>query len=405
MGKKILWLSHFLPFPPKGGNLQRSYNLLKEVSKKHEVTLLAFNQISICPSQEEMENSKIQLEKICRVAGIFPIKSDAHAWNRFALGLKSLSPWKTYTMEWLQSREYKKAVNNLINNNHYDIIHVDTISLIPHIKNIKNIKISLTHHNIESDMLIRRSKNETNLIKSCLFFYEGIKLKKIEREICRKADINITCSTLDSNRLANIVPGCKCIDIPNGVDLAYFKPISGKKNAQSLVFAGGLAWYPNLAAMTFFLKSIWPNLTQELPDISMTIIGRSPPDWMKEMQNTYPKLKIAGFVDDVRPYIDAATLYICPINDGGGTKLKILDALAMGKAIIAHPIACEGIDVENNKNIIFAETADQYIYEIKKIINSPEKIKKISDGALKLAHEKYDFVSIGIKLSSIYENL
>ena len=403
--KKILWLSHFLPYPPKGGMLQRSYNLLKEISKNHEVTLLAFNQSKLCVTKADAENAFKHLGEFCKIAGLVDIESEKSSFNKLKLLLGGFLPGRTYTLDWLKSSNYSQVLADTLGLEKFDIIHVDTISLVPYVMNLSAYKRVLNHHNIESLMLLRRSENEKNMLKKLYFFYEGIKLKKYEKKVCPVFDLNITCSNLDSERLNSFSPDSQCLDIPNGVDLAYFKSTCSTAIDKSIIFAGGLSWYPNLDAMTFFLKEVWPRLSQEIPDVTMTVVGRSPAPWMAELQNVYPNLKVTGFVDDVRPYFDAAFLYVCPIRDGGGTKLKVLDALAMKKTLISHSIACEGIDVVENESVVFAETADEYINQIKSLFDNRERALMIAENGYKVVSEKYDFVKVGERLSSAYENL
>lgn len=403
--KKILWLSHFIPYPPKGGNLQRSYNLIREVSKNHEITLLTFNQSKIISSSESLHNAVAHFSKFCKVAGVVNILSEYSAFRRLCLLLKGLLPWKTYTVSWLESLEFASNLESLLKENSFDVIHFDTISLVPYVKYIKNAKVVLNHHNIESLMMLRRSENESNILKKIYFYQEGKKIARYERDVCKLFDLNITCSDLDTNRLKEITGMSNCITIPNGVDLEYFNPIDIAIKPKSLIFAGGLTWYPNLDAMSFFLKSVWPILVKEVPDVSMTIIGRSPPTWMIEMQDLYPNLKVTGFVDDVRPYIAEAHIYVCPIKDGGGTKLKVLDALAMKKTLIADQIACEGIDVKDQESVIFASSADEYLRAIKLLIADQELAGRIAEKGLELINEKYSFVKIGEQLSTAYSEL
>ena len=403
--KKVLWLSHFIPFPPKGGNLQRSYNLIKELSKAHDVTLLTFNQSNIIGTPESLQAAQKHFSEFCTLADVLPIPSERTKAQRAILLLKGLLPWRTYTVSWLESKEFAAKLKALISNNHFDIIHVDTISLTPYVNHLKNIKVVLNHHNIESAMMLRRAENENNLLKKFYFYQEGIKLQRLERRICNKFDLNITCSDLDSERLKAIAGITDCISIPNGVDLDYFQPIATRIKPKSLVFAGGLSWYPNLDAMTFFLKSVWPELVKQIPGISMTVIGKNPPAWMLEMQKEFSNLHIAGFVDDVRPYLAEAQIYICPIKDGGGTKLKVLDALAMGKALIADEIACEGIEVVNNKSVIFASTPAEYIEKIKYLIDNPTIGEELARNGTQLIQNQYSFQSIGKKMADIYNNL
>lgn len=401
--KNVLWLSHLLPYPPKGGVLQRSYNLIKEASKKHKITLLAFNQKNLCSSEEALREGIEHLSQFCEVVDVIPIDAEASTLSKLLLLARGLIPGKTYTVSWLESQTYHRRLHALLKERHFDVIHVDTISLAPYTYDLHGYKKILNHHNVESLMMLRRAENEENLLKKIYFFQEGKKLMKYEREVCEKFDVNVTCSDLDAERLNQIAPGIQSFGIPNGVDLNYFSPISSPIKKNSIVFAGGLSWYPNLDAMKFFLTKVWPRLVQEIPDVSMTIIGRSPPQWMLQMQEKFENLTITGFVEDVRPYIASAYLYVCPIRDGGGTKLKVLDALAMGKLLIANPIACEGISVEHGKNVIFAATVEEYIEAIKEAFANPELTRFIGDNAYELIKTKYSFQQIGKDLSAIYE--
>ena len=403
--KKILWLSHFIPFPPKGGNLQRSYNLIRELSKEHDLTLLSFNQSSIVGTPQLLQDSKEHFSQFCTVADVLPIPTESSKFQKALLLLKGLLPWRTYTVSWLESKDFTIKLNALLAHKSFDIIHVDTISLAPYVSHLKNIKAVLNHHNIESAMMLRRAENESNLFKKIYFYQEGVKLQKLERRICNKFHLNITCSDLDSERLKAAAGVTNCISIPNGVDLDYFQPMAGKIKPKSLVFAGGMSWYPNLDAMNFFLKSVWPRLVKQIPDISLTIIGKNPPQWMSDMQKEYPNILVTGFVDDVRPYLAEAEIYICPIKDGGGTKLKVLDALAMGKALIADAIACEGIEVVNNKSVIFASTPAEYIEKIKYLLENPKINQELSRNGNQLIKDLYGFQSIGKKMSGIYNSM
>jgi polysaccharide biosynthesis protein PslH len=403
--KKILWLSHLLPYPPKGGVLQRSYNLIKEASKNHKITLLAFNQGNLCKTRQEMDEGITHLRQYCDFVDLIEIESEKSKMAKLQLLLGGLLPGQTYTTDWLKSKKFNAVLEGTLASNEFDIIHIDTISLAPYVINLHQYKKVLNHHNIESLMLLRRAKNEKNIFKKIYFHWEGLKLKQYEKKHCNKFNLNITCSNLDSDRLIEHAPGITCIDIPNGVDLSYFKSANPTLLDRSIVFAGGLSWYPNHDAMTFFLKDVWPQLNIEVPDVKMTVIGRSPATWMIELQKQYPNLTVTGFVDDVRPYIDKAYLYVCPIRDGGGTKLKVLDALAMKKLLIAHPIACEGIAVVDGESVIFATTPEEYIVKIKESFANKTKSLEIAENGYQIIADQYDFIKIGEKLSLAYNSI
>ena len=401
----ILWLSHLVPYPPKGGVKQRSFNLMKEISQYHKLFIICFSQKSQQPKAENRREALAGLSSVGRIVGHFTFDSDQSQLNRMILATKSLFTRDPYTVNWLKKQGVGSLIRGTIDEQSIDLIHFDTISWSAYLKNTNGCIRVLNHHNIESHMMLRRAGNENNYLKKLYYYQEGWKLKTYEEHVCNQFDLNITCSSKDTGRLLERLPDLRVDTIPNGVDLNYFHPLGLEQKANSMVFAGGLSWYPNIAAMEFFARQVWPDLIKYVPDASMTVIGRNPPQWIIDFANNTSNFKVTGFVDDVRPYIDHAAVYVCPITDGGGTKLKILDALAMGKAIIAHPIACEGIDVVEGENVIFAETPADYIVAIRMLFNDLMLRNNLGINGRKLVEEKYDYVNIGRKLNRLYSTL
>lgn len=406
---RILWLSHLVPYPPKGGVLQRSYHLLNQTSKYFDVDLIAFNQPNLMApmfeSQEKGLNiSKAKLGEFCKSIDIFNIPSGSSGLNKLALAFKSLLSKDPYNINWLKSNEYAEKIKLALVEKDYDLVHFDTICLYPFLPLIpKNISISLDHHNIESEMLHRRCANESNPLKKLYFWQEAKRLESYERTFCKVAGVNITCSELDSERLLKLVPEARTEDIPNGVDIDYFTPIQPEKTSEKkIIFIGRLNWYPNTKAVLYLANQIWPLLKATIPDITCDIIGANPPSQVLELSKQDPSFKVHGFVDDIIPYMKPNTVYVCPLTDGGGTKLKILDALAMGMPIVADPIACEGINVTNQMNVLFSNTPEQYIENIKRILSDDDLSKQLSLNARELAENEYSYNSIGQKLSKTF---
>jgi glycosyltransferase involved in cell wall biosynthesis len=409
---KILWLSHLIPYPPKGGVLQRSYYLLREISRYHDIDLLAFNQKGLMSTfyktqEEGKKNAHNYLSEYCSSVSFIDIPSDASLSHKRKLALKSLFTKMPYTLNWLLSPDFEKELSRHLANNDYDFVHFDTISLAPYIDLCATTPTSLDHHNIESHMLYRRASKESNLLKKIYFWQEGSRLEQFEKIFCPMFDFNFTCSEIDSKRLEKISPESKVHTISNGVDIDYFDPIPFVKKEDRLLFIGTLNWYPNIEAVQFIAKKIFPSLKKIRPGIHIDIIGAHPPQELVELSNEEPNFHVHGFVDDIRPYFRKAKLYICPIKDGGGTKLKILDALSMGMTIVADPIACEGIDVENKKNVIFAENPEQYVKTICDLLSDPDKRVNLEKNARNLAVTKYSNESVGKSLQDLfvqYEN-
>ncbi|MDX2505576.1 MAG: glycosyltransferase [Gammaproteobacteria bacterium] len=405
---RILWLSHLVPYPPKGGVLQRAHYMLREVARYHEVDLVAFNQKSLMapffPSLEVgLDEAEKVLGEFCRDTYFLDIPADKTKSGKYLMALKSIFSSDPYTINWLKSKEYAQLVDRLLAENEYDLVHFDTISLLPYFDSIGSIPAVLDHHNIESHMLLRRVENETNALKKWYYGQEGKRLEKFEKEYCPQFALNITCSEVDANRLQEIAVGCRAVEVPNGVDIDFFKADGSEHRPNSLIFVGRLNWYPNTAAVRFIAHQLWPALKAAIPDINIDIIGANPPEDLVALSGEDLDFRVHGFVDDIHSFMNTAAVYLCPITDGGGTKLKILDALSMKKAIVAHPIACEGIRVSNGKNVMFAESVDDYVAAIKQLFKDGERRKAMGKEARALIEAEYSYTKIGKQLSELYQ--
>lgn len=407
---KILWLSHLVPYPPKGGVLQRSYNLIREICKYNDLTLIAFIQPNLIKSRlSKMDTGLVEahecLSKFCDHVEFIEIPCERSSYGKYLLALKSLLTIDPYTINWLKSDVMKESIKRINNITAFDLVHFDTISLGSYIDEFTNIPKVLDHHNIESHMMLRRAVKEKNPFKHLYYYQEGKKLQYYEKKICHQFDLHLTCSPVDSNNLIKIDSSLAITEILNGVDINYFYPQLKNEMSKHLIFAGALNWYPNRDAMIYFADKIWPLLKKKIPDITMNVVGSSPPQKLLNLANEDDHFKIHGFVDDVREYISRATVYVCPIRDGGGTKLKILDAFSMGIATVAHPIACEGIDVCNGENVLLASSAEQFVSKIELLFTDTDRRRRIALNARALVERKYDFSQIGKKLSNCYQQL
>jgi polysaccharide biosynthesis protein PslH len=406
---KVLWFSHLVPYPEMGlGVLQRSYHLVRELSRAHQVYLLAFVQRKIIADllgdvEEGLQRARAHLGQYCARVAFLPIPSDCSRSARMWLAARSLMGAYPYTIRWLQSDAARRVAADWNASIDFDVVHFDTLSLAPYRKIFARSAKSLDHHNIESDMMLRRARIEEHPLKRLYFWQEGLRLRRYERHVCPHFDLNITCSSLDTERLKRVAPGAVVTEVPNGVDTEYFRPSGDFECPNSLVFAGNMSWYPNAAAMLFFADSVWPALKAELPGVTMDVIGGNPPPRLAALAAQDRHFRVHGFVPDARPYISRAALYVCPIMDGGGTKLKILDALAMGKAIVAHPIACEGIEVRDGRDVIFAREPAEFVRSIARLLESAELRRRLSLSARSLAESSYSYSLIGRRLVSEIE--
>jgi glycosyltransferase involved in cell wall biosynthesis len=408
---KILWLSHLVPFPPKGGVLQRSFNLIKQMAKHHEITLIAFNQKALLESslpdeRSPIEYSKARLLDYVKSVEVLDIPEETIPKGRYLIALKALLKGQAYNMEWLISRQARSHISKVIEQTDFDLVHFDTISLAPYMDLIGKTPSVLNHHNFESEMLKSRSLTESNFLLSIFYKYESDRLFGSEERYCKRACLNITCSDDDSEMMRSKIPRANFDVVPNGVDIEYFYPSKEDQVRKgNIVLVGGLSWYPNREAVEYFIREIWPRIKAEFPDMTVDIVGRNPTREIIEFGESERNAQVHGFVDDVRSYLWQADFYFCPIRTGGGTKLKILDALAAGCCIISDPFACKGIAVEEGRHVLFAEEPGDYVNKIKAAKSDPEISKRLREEGPLLIKNKYSYESIGNSFSEMVSRL
>jgi glycosyltransferase involved in cell wall biosynthesis len=404
---RILWASHIIPYPPKSGVHLRSYNLLRAVAAKNEVDLIAFVQepwleIFYSSREEAIQDCERHLRQFCSTVRFLRIAKLARPFGKARTAIEGLFLPQCYTVRWLQGAAAWKIFADLSGKTAYDLVHFDTLSLAPFRPLFSKVPATLGHHNVESQILHRRARNEDIWLKRLYFSQESWRVRKYEARVANDFVRHITCSELDCERLRTIAPQIRAVSIPNGVDVEYFHP-SAVATSESLIFVGSLNWYPNVDAVLFLLREVWPLLQVRVPDVRLDIVGSAPPASVLRLAASLRNVRVHGFVDDVRPLIESAAVYVCPIRDGGGTKLKLLDAFAMQKCVVAHPIACEGIEVIPERHVLLAETAGAFAHSIQTVLENRALRESIGKAARELVVHRYSFAQIGRQLCAEFD--
>jgi len=400
---QVLWLSHVVPYPPKAGVLLRAYYLLKSVAERHAVDLVAFVQRPLLETyyptlDEGLDDSRRTLERFCRSVTFLPIAAIERPFGKVRTALEGLLLEDCYMARWLRSDAGTQVLLRLTAEHRYDLAHFDVISLAPYRRLLPAVPATLGYHNIESHMLLRRAEKDDHLLRKLYFRQEGKRLARYEQRVAHQFAGHITCSELDSVRLKALVPGIEPVCIPNGVDVDYFSPLRGQTKRHSLIFVSTLTWYPNVDAVLFLLREIWPALKELVPDVTLDIVGAGAPPAVVELAREREGITLHGFVPDIRPLLDAAAIFVCPIRDGGGTKLKVLDAFAMAKCVVAHPIACEGIDVTDGVDVVLAKSAQEFAQRVALLLDDDQRRVEIGAAARELVVSRYAFDAIGKRL-------
>ncbi len=400
---RILWLGHNLAYPPKGGPLQRNYNLLREAAREHEVHALVFDQPASRPQGVTPEDCVEALSKFCASVDWVPLPTDSLQVGRYCRAISGLVTGEPYEFKWLRSKEMVGRLKRLTSRIHFDVVHADTLGLSPYVPLIPHAGAVLNHHDIESALVRRRASHESNILRRAFWSQEAAHLLAAEQRWCSAFDVNVVVSE-NEGQLVEASRGDSAIFVvPNGVDVQYFTPRPDPGGAR-LLFCGRLDQLANRGAITYFFKAIWPGLSGRVKHLEIDVVGKNAPTWLVELSQRDKRVHVPGFVDDVRPYFQKATVFVCPITDGGGTRLKILDALAMGMPIVSTTFAASGLMLRDGEHLLLADTPEAFVDQILNVLSNTELRRRLAQRACEIAKQTYSWDTIGRSLVAAYEH-
>jgi glycosyltransferase involved in cell wall biosynthesis len=274
---------------------------------------------------------------------------------------------RTYWEHWFHDRRVAAGLRRRIEEFEPDAVHLDSVLLARYAPTVPNGRLVLSHHNVESDLYAQRATVARPIVRAALE-REARKLLALEQRVGRDAAMNVVVSEADARRLRALVPGARTTVVSNGVDTDFFCPDAGvSPRDKSLVFVGGMNWYPNRLAIEWLASELWPSLADDDPARTMTIVGSDPPASLLARAANDSRLTVTGYVDDVRPYMTSSAIFVCPIRFGGGTRLKILDALAMRRPLVSTAVGVSGLGLREGTHYLRAETAEEFVGQVSRL--------------------------------------
>ena len=379
--------------------MQRSFHLLRHAAAHHEVHLLALHQPRLLPMAMDLATSVDALSRLCASVRVIPIPAERSAYHRFLAAAWSIASNAPFDVTWLHSSAMEVAVTRSLDAGGIDLVHVDTVGLWPYVSRSTCCPIVLGHHNIESGLISQRAALERSAWRAALRRHDAAKLRALEDHASTRAAVNLVVSRLDADRLGTVAPGAVVEVVENGVDTDYWQPTDDP--GHGIVFVGTLGWHPNRDAVEFLLSEVWPVLSANNQDRRLFIVGRDPPAAARAAAGD-PRVQVTGFVPDVRPYLRAASIFVCPIRIGGGTRLKVLDALAMGKPLVATALAVEGLELTEGEHYLRAETAMEFVTQIERLEQHPELRRALGAAGRRRVTDRHDWRVIGHQLDMAY---
>jgi len=307
------------------------------------------------------------------------------------------------------SSEMSAAFTRAVRGQHFDLVHLDSIHMAACVGPITEAmggkpRLVYNWHNIESEVMRRYQAGERSPVRRLYSAITAGQIARLERSILHSAFGHVVCSERERYQLLNIASEARIAVVPNGVDTAYFdEPGMPAAPPTRVVFVGLMNYHANVEAAVSFARDIWPRLRSRLPGVTLTIVGASPAPAVLDLRGL-PGIEVTGTVPDVRPYYREALAAIVPLRTGGGTRLKILEAMAAGVPVISTPLGAEGLDVTPGGNIILADPydPDTWVRELASVAESGSRRQQLTASARQLVRARYDWNTLGESLCQTY---
>jgi polysaccharide biosynthesis protein PslH len=389
---KILFVSALLPYPLYSGGQIRIYNLLKNVSAKHEITLLSF--IRNVRERQYYKNLEFvpRLETVYRgkrlrlryLAGAF--------FGRYPLLLASYD-----------NKQMRDLIIREIRREKYDLIHIEPFYVYPSLP-VTGLPLVVAEHNVEFEVYEKYARNVRIPLAQPILNFEAQRIKFWETKVLRKADRIIAVSDGDKAKLAEISGSKNITVVENGIDPEFFafaeKTFSGK--TKRFLFVGNFLWLPNLDLLDRLVKQIWPGIKAKLPDATLTIVGHNIPRQVQH-QDLRSGIEFKGDVPDIRTEYAKADIMLAPVTIAGGSKYKILEAMAAGLAVITTKAGIDGLAVKPDQHLALSSGISDYADISADVYKNPGRWRTICRSARQFVEAKYGWAGIAPKLIQVWE--
>ena len=447
---------HFVPrfpWPLNTGAKLRNYHLARQLARRTQISLLAFTdqgpetshdstQLSIREQCKSMQNGA-ELDPAEQLLA-FPepfykrettVGRDKSYTSakiiRGAVGRTPL-PLLNYT-----TTAMKLALERILSKDEFDVVQIESIHLLAYLPIIRAAKsrplVILDWHNIESDLMHQYSERSIGTLRRAYARRTSAQLSRLERRAMKEFDAHVVVSDSDRAKLLDYAGDARIFVIENGVDTDYYSdkriesahaawvaqqddavassldlrsesPYAGSTLRYRVVFVASMDYHANSDAAVRFARDVWPGVHERRPNLVFTIVGRDPAPEVRQLA-MLPGIEVTGTVDDVRPYYHEALAAIVPLRVGGGSRLKILEAMAADVPVVSTTLGAEGLYVQNNQNILVADTNEELRDSIRAVAEDGKLRRKLSTGGRALVSARYDWARVGESLLETYKSL
>lgn len=394
---RMLWVKMGGLWPPNSGGRLRSYNLLRELSRHHDITVVTTHEPGA--SHSDLHRWLPDCRKVIEVAH----HAVKHNDPRFPFLLaKSWLTRQPVDIERCRSRAMQEAISGELASGGYELCVADFLCTLPNLAGTQATPVVLFEHNVEHMIWKRLARIAPSRPRQFALELEWRRLRRFEACACRRVTCTLAVSGTDRDQLRSLAPGAPVFAVPTGVDVDYFLPRPQIPERREVVFLGSMDWYPNEDGMRWFIDAILPRLRERAPDVAVTIVGRNPSAQFSSMAQAHG-VGVTGTVEDVRGYLARAAVCVVPLRIGGGTRLKIFEALAMGKAIVSTTIGAEGLPLTEGVEYVRCDKADDFAEQLAELLDDPERRREMGATGRERVSSRYAWPRVANEFTLLCE--
>jgi glycosyltransferase involved in cell wall biosynthesis len=389
----VLVVSAHLPYPPRWGFGTRVYQLMRQIASRHDATLLCY----AAPGDENVE----------RLRQEFPVEAVERertgvAAKRFDQ-LRSLGSKAPYDSRSVYSRELQRALDSLFAERGFDIVQLES-ALLTLFEIPRTARLVLDEHNLEYEVYGRLREAERSTLRREFYRLEERRMRRFEERAWQRAAGCVTTSEREAEIIRPLAPDTPVAVVPNGVDIDYFRPPAEPSvEPGMLVFNGVLDYRPNVDAVNFLVDEVLPLIRTERPEVRLAVVGRGSAGALDDLRRR--GVEATGEVPDVRPWLARAEVVVVPIRTGSGTRLKVVEGLAMGKPMVSTTVGCEGVDVRNDEHLLIGDSAQEFAKKVLRLFEEPALGGQLGRAGRELMEREYSWDRAGELLESLYERV
>ncbi len=404
----MLFVTPFLPSPPRFGAQRRLHELISGIAASSETSVL-----SLVDPREDHEVAVQSTEAYCR--RVVTVDNPAYHAEQSAKRLRQMASLaSTHSYEWRGRREaqFAAALEQMLAHR-FDVVQFSLAPMAGYAsvaracgrQGAPRPLLCLDEHNIEYDIVRRTAHAASGMLRRVYSALEWRKVRREERRAWRGLDGCSVTSRRDQAMLLAEAPAARTSVVANGVDVDFFQPPPAPATPcpPALLFFGAMDYHPNTEAILYFLREVWPSLKSRFPDLALHVVGRKPP--ASVVAHRSARVLVTGVVEDVRPWLERASVVIVPLRIGGGTRLKILEAMAMGKAVVSTTLGAEGIDAVPERELLVADDAPSFASQVGRLLEEPALGRHLGAAARRLVASRYSWRQSVADLSTFYDEL